>query len=211
MLYLSAVAMMATAPRNHMRMRQTRPLLATCMPEQREEAQARMSEPSKTLAGRIPQPGAGIKLWRVLVFLATLLVASALTYGWNALSDAFGGLPVLPYVLRVALSVPLVFLGAFAFTGLWLAPAAHSPSPEAVAPITATPVPYTGEPDNRDPAMGMDPVLIHLPVRAADLPRILFDTDEIPAITTLRKNTTHAATEPAPPPLEQLQLPTSEE
>jgi hypothetical protein len=171
-----------------------------------------MSEPSKISAGRDSQPWAGIKLRRVLVSLASLLAASALTYGWNALAGALSGLPVLPYALRVALSVPFVFLGAFAFTGLWLAPAAHIPSPEAVAPITATPVPYTGEPDNHDLETSMDPVLVHVPVRATDLPRILFDTNEIPAITTLRKHTTHAATEPAPPPLERPpQHPPSEE
>src|SRR5579872_3107904 len=134
--------------------------------------------------------------WRILACLAAFLAAVALTYGWDALTGATGSAPIVPFAVRGALSAVLIFLGAFVVSERWLPPVGGTPSiPTKEAPaFVVAPAARDEREDGQD--NGADLLPPHIPVRASDLPRILFDTNEMPAVTA-----------PTPPPQENRTTP----
>jgi|SRR5579859_610568 len=140
----------------------------------------------------------------ILVCLTVFLAAIALTYGWNALTRSSGTLTTPSFVVRAALSAVLIFFGAFVLTGLWFARPASAPSAEA-AP--ASQAPAMSHEDLQDGENTLPP---HIPVRAADLPRILFDTNEFPAITPPKKRTGGPPIKALRPPVAWPQHPESQ-
>lgn len=125
---------------------------------------------------------AGIRQRRILLALAAFLAAIALTYVWNAVGAA-----MLLFGVRAALSALLVFFGAFLLADLWLPFTLDDLS--AIAPAT------DGE-RLTDDAEGAPEHLPHLPVPATDFPRLLFDTNEYPALSASQKD----AKKPGGPP-----------
>ena len=149
-------------------------------------------------AFRVSQLWALTRNRRILAACVALLAAIALTYGWGALTGASSTAPIVPFAVRAALSAVLIFLGAFALTGLWYSP--HLDLSSAVVPPSVTAAPVAGS-DTPPADADEEPVPVHVPVRAADLPRILFDTNEYPTITTLRKDAKKSGGPALHPPL----------
>lgn len=137
-----------------------------------------------------------IRYRRILAACGTFLAAVALTYGWDALFGATSAALAVPFALRAALSTILIFLGAFVVTGLWSLPSSDLRPAMSMAPANSTQA-ARGETAPAD----ADPVPVHVPVSAADLPRILFDTNEYPTITSPQKDTKTSSRPTLHPPL----------
>lgn len=150
---------------------------------------------------------AGEQPWRIFACLAALLAAVALTYGWDALTGATASAPIVPFAVRAALSALLVFIGTFAISARWLPPAASAPSTATTAPPAFVVAPAARDEQEGTQDNGADLLPPHIPVRASDLPRILFDTNEMPAVTapntpnTPKKNATNPPIRAIHPPI----------
>lgn len=155
---------------------------------------------------RVSQAWALTRTRRILAACASFLAALALTYGWNALTGATGAAPGVPFAIRAALSAILIFLGAFVLTGLWYSPRIDPPS--AVTPLHASGIPVAdGETAQADTDEDLAPA--YVVVRAADLPRILYDTNEMPALPPASKNPRKSGGPPRKPPVNWPQHPPS--
>lgn len=183
-----------------------------------------MSKPEAGGALSDKRPDTTHAFLRAAIFLATLITATMLTYGWAALTGQSGLVSGSSFAVRAALSAAVVFSGAYVLTGLrsrLSGAVTDSAAPAAVENIaveniavenvavengaTATPSAseHAGAASDTQAAHDdqPEPAPIHRPVRAADLPRILFDTGELPAITTLKKHPTTPPVRAIRPPV----------